>query len=167
MLRCFHVAHLPCVFELRACRFRAYRRGVVLVGVEGRIEIDEVDYLVVESSEDIEVVAGEDGRRLDVRTTSPLLRRCFAAIVPSLLPLYRHYYLPLSRLKLTSGMLEHWTRQVVMRWMFVGVEHSIDSGVDCYEFLQRVFVCGLDDFRRYRVLPCGLRIAIGARHHVA
>ena len=86
MLRGFHVAHLPCVFELRACRFRAYRRGVVLVGVEGRIEIDEVDYLVVESSEDIEIVAGEDGRRLDVRATPPLLRRCSAAIVPSLLP---------------------------------------------------------------------------------
>ena len=38
-----------------------YGGGVVLIGIEGRVEVYEVDALGVHAAEDVEVVAGPDG----------------------------------------------------------------------------------------------------------
>ena len=55
------VVQRPSVLERRA-RCRAAHGGrVVLVGVEGRVEVDKVDALAVNPAQDVEVVAGPDG----------------------------------------------------------------------------------------------------------
>ena len=73
------VAERPSILE-RGPRGLASNRGaVVLVGVEGRVEVDEVDALRVEASEDVDVVPGEDRLVCEVHWHSGLHE---AAIIP-------------------------------------------------------------------------------------
>ena len=53
------VAERPRILERGPCGLASNRGAVVLVGVERRIEVDEVDALRVETSEDVDVVPGE------------------------------------------------------------------------------------------------------------
>ena len=57
----FHVVERPHVLELRAARLAVERGGVSLVGVERRVEIDEVDAVGVYPAQNIQIVADEDG----------------------------------------------------------------------------------------------------------
>ena len=61
-----NIRQVPSILERCACRFATDGCGVISVGVEGRIEVDEVDAVVVDSAHDIEVVALEDGSVGDV-----------------------------------------------------------------------------------------------------
>ena len=51
----------PGVLEGGAGRSAAHRRGVVAVGVERRVQVDEVDRRGVEAAQDVQVVPGPDG----------------------------------------------------------------------------------------------------------
>ena len=60
-----HLGHVevrqgPGVLERRARRRAAHRGGVVLVRVEGRVEVNQVDALAVHPAQDFQVVAGPD-----------------------------------------------------------------------------------------------------------
>ena len=57
----FQVAESPDVVKLGAPRFAVQRGGVRLVGVERRVQVDEVNALGVDAPEDVQVVPGKDG----------------------------------------------------------------------------------------------------------
>ena len=54
------VGQRPSVLERRAHRRAAHRGRVVLVGVERRVEVNQVDALAVHPAQDVEVVTGLD-----------------------------------------------------------------------------------------------------------
>ena len=56
-----HIAEPPDVIKLGAPRFAVQRRGVGAVGIEGRVQVDEVNALGVDAPEDVQVVPGKDG----------------------------------------------------------------------------------------------------------
>ena len=79
--RFVNVAQSPGVPERRAGRVRADRRSVVPVGVERRVEVDEIDALGVETAQHRQVVAGPHGAVGRVRECHPRRYRSGCATV--------------------------------------------------------------------------------------
>ena len=81
------IVQRPCVFERRPRRLRPDRRRVCLVGIEGRVKVDQVDAVRIHAAHDVQVVACPHGAVYPVR-------------------LLLSHALPLDRLAAASSIME-------------------------------------------------------------